>query len=752
MRVAIPAPVLLFTLAVIIFANQGHTTGISKNRPNVLVWMMDDVGYAQVSAYGGLVHTPNIDRVAARGLTFSNYHTAPICSAARASFLTGRMPHSVHVGGHAAAARDFPGYDGKIPASAGTVAENLRQQGYVTMAVGKWDHLPSEHASPAGPFSYWPSGQGFDRFYGFLAADTDNWNPTLIQDHSPVTIPPGKAYHLSADMASQAIRLIDGLRGRDPVSPFFMYWATGAAHAPHHAPERWMDNYSGDFDDGWDAARDRIFAHQKRLGLMHEDATLAPRPEGMPAWNTLDADTRRLYAVQMEAFAASLSYADAQFGRLLDHLAAIGELENTLVIVVSDNGASAEGGPDGLYNEAEVTSASRPDVAANLPFLDQWGGPETYPHYSYGWAVAGDTPFRYYKQTTHEGGTRVPLVMAWPEGISARGELRSQFVHVSDLTPTILDAVGVEPAKTVNNVVQSPMEGVSVTDSFTRTGDPRKGRAQYVELYGNRGLWRDGWSLVTSHRYKTWDWNTATTFDEPWELYDLVTDPGQTRNVASDHQDRVASMSDEFWRQAKRYNVEPIHNLSDTAADSYRRAAADFKRRGGRWAYSGPLAGVAFALAPPLNNLGFHFRANIGVERDDVTGSIFALGGRMGGVGLQLVDGYLDLTLRTLAGDAVSITSKEKLASGDHALALVMAKDDENTYNVSISIDEIIVVEEQLKFVMPRYFGLAETFGIGIDSGSSIHPSVVPNRYIDATISSVVFDFSKTGQLKPTVH
>ena len=743
---------LMITLLLVSVSGQLSAADKSASQPNVLVWMMDDVGFAQVSAYGGLVKTPNIDRVAANGLTFSNYHTAPICSAARASFLTGRMPHSVHIGGHATAARDFPGYDGKIPASAGTLAENLRQQGYATLAVGKWDHLPSGDASPAGPFTYWPSGQGFDRFYGFLAADTDNWNPTLFEDHAPITVPPADHYHFSADMANRAITMIDALRGRDPASPFFMYWATGAAHAPHHAPKSWIEAYRGSFDSGWDVARNRILANQKRLGLMPESATLAPRPEGMPEWESLSADAKRLYAAQMEAFAASLSYADAQFGRVLDHLKAIGQLDNTLVVIVSDNGASAEGGPDGLYNEAEVTRADRPDVAANLRFLDKWGGPETYPHYSYGWAVAGDTPFRYYKQTTHEGGTRVPLLMSWPAGIAARGELRAQFVHVSDVAPTILDAVGADLAETVNNVTQRPMEGVSFTSAFTAAGDSRDGRAQYVELYGNRGLWQQGWSLVTSHRYKTWDWNTAPTFDEPWELYDLVTDPGQTRNVASDYPERVALMNDEFWRQVALYNVEPIHNLRDTAVDSYRRSAADFKRRSGRWAYTGPVANVAFALAPPVNNLGFRFSANIAPERNNVTGSIFALGGRMGGVGLQLVNGYLDLTLRTVPGDAVSVTTPIVLPAGDHAVALEMLKGDANSYTVTMHIDGQLAVKQQLEFVMPRYFGLAETFGVGIDSGSTVHPAVVPNRYIDAQVTNIVFDFATSGELKPTVH
>lgn len=368
------------------------TAQTGQGRPNVLVWMMGDVGFAQVSSFGGLVATPNIDRVAQTGLRYTNYHTAPICSAARASFLAGRMPHSVHIGGHATAARDLPGYDAHIPPYAGTIADNLHSAGYTTFALGKWDHLPNEEAGPAGPYHQWPTGQGFDRFYGFLAANADNFHPTLISELTPVSTPQVENYHLSEDMADQVIRIIQSRHGAEPAPPFFMYWATGAAHAPYNAPEEWLQKYRGKFDMGWDEARATILERQIEEGIVPEGTRLAPRPQLIRAWADLSEDEKTLYARQMEAFAAALSHADAQFGRILDALEAGGELDNTVIIVVSDNGASAEGGPNGLHNEAAVAGGAPPGVGDNMKFYDAWGGPETFPHYANGWAVAGDTP------------------------------------------------------------------------------------------------------------------------------------------------------------------------------------------------------------------------------------------------------------------------------------------------------------------------------------------------------------------------
>lgn len=725
-----------------------------QRAPNVLVWMMDDVGFGQVSSYGGLVDTPNIDRVAQMGLRYANYHTAPICSAARASFLTGRMPHSVHMGGHAAGATPKPGYDAKVPAEDGTIAANLHAAGYATFAVGKWDHLPTEEASPAGPYTHWPLGQGFDRFYGFLAADADNFQPILVNDLTPVARPEGKGYHLSADMADQAIGMIDANHARDPARPFFMYWATGAAHAPHHAPPEWLAKYRGKFDQGWHAMRRQVLAREVAQGLVPEGTKLAPRPEGMPAWDSLSPEAKKLYARQMEAFAASLAYADAQFGRVLDHLEATGELDNTMIVIVSDNGASAEGGPNGLFNEAQVTGGHPPTIASNMRFYDAWGGPKTYPHYAYGWALAGDTPFRYWKQTTHEGGTRVPLVIAWPGHIEGQGEVRQDFVHVSDIAPTILDALRVPPAKTLNNAAQTPMEGSSITASFARAGDPREGRAQYVELYGDKGLWEKGWSIVTTHRTRTWDWNTAKTFDEPWELYDLVTDPGETRNLADSQPERVAQMARAFEEQAKRYNVYPIHNLSDTAVESMGNALADFKRRGGKWHFPGPVGNIPTTGGPPVSIKGFTMTAKLDLPEAGVTAPVFASGGQMGGIALYLNKGRPELLMNALDSSSVSVLADAALPAGASALELDLKKGERGeggrtAYRVTIRSGGKVLADKTVQFALPWYFGLSETFGVGIDNGSTVLVGALADVPFPGKLTDVEFAFDPTGSPFP---
>lgn len=728
-----------------------------QQRPNVLVWMMDDVGFAQVSSFGGLVPTPNIDRVAAMGLRYSNYHTAPICSAARAAFLTGRMPHSVHIGGHATAARDLPGYDARIPAGAGTVAANFHAAGYTTFALGKWDHLPNAEVSTAGPFNFWATGQGFDKFYGFLAADTNNFEPSLVRDRTPIGRPAIADYHLSADLADQAITMIEARGAHDPQTPFFMYWATGAAHAPHHAPADWIAKFKGKFDQGWDRARADILQQQKALGLMPKGTKLAPLPEGMPRWDSLSVDEKRLYARQMEVFAASLAYADAQFGRILDALAASGELDNTVVVVTSDNGASAEGGPSGLFNEAAVTGRTGPGVAENMAFLERWGGPGTYPHYAYGWAVAGNTPLHYYKQTTHEGGSRVPLVISWPKGIAARGELRAQFAHVSDIAPTLLDAAGVPLAPTVNNVTQEPMEGQSLVRSFASASAPGHEGPQYVELYGNKGLWQDGWQIVTSHRTRPWDWNTPKTFDEPWELYDNTRDPGQTNDLARKYPARVAAMAAAFDEQAQRYNVNPIHNLNDTAGESMQRAMADYARRQGKWHYAGPVSNLASMIAPPINTRGFTMTAKLDLAAASATAPLFAMGGELGGIGFYLRGGKPVFRMNDLAGKAVEVVAGQALVPGAQAIALDVARgapaaDGTAPYDVTIRSGGTVLARKTVRFDLPMYFGIPETFDIASDWGSAVLPGYRAGSPFPGRLRDVTFDFAGKGGGAMQIH
>ncbi|MCP1471713.1 arylsulfatase [Sphingobium sp. OAS761] len=720
-----------------------------QTRPNVLIWMIDDVGFGQLSGFGGLVPTPNIERVAHMGLRYDNYRTAPMCSPARASLLTGRMPHSVHMGGHPLQAFPFPGYDGKVPAEAGTIAENLRQAGYRTYAVGKWDHLPPSEASPAGPLTHWPLQQGFERYYGFLSADTDNFFPTLVRDNSAISAPIKPGYHLSADMADQAIAMLTDRDGSDADEPFFLYWATGAAHAPHHAPQAWINRFKGQFDMGWDRARETILAREIKAGLIPEGSKLAPLPDAVPAWDSLDADHKRLYARQMEAFAASLSYADAQFGRILDALSARGELDNTIIIITTDNGASAEGGPGGALTESYIGNATPPAFSDNLAMIDKWGGPDTYPHYSLGWAVAGDTPFRYWKQTAHDGGIHVPLVMAWPRGIPARGELRHQFVHVSDIAPTVLDLAKAPLADTVNDVKQAPMEGLSFAATFAAPGDRRQGEGRYAELYGNKSFWQDGWTIVTSHRLKTWDSavNTGQPFDDPWQLYDTVRDPGQTTDLAAEYPDRVKSMAAAWQQQAQQHRVFPQHNIGDDTPEQSAGFVAALKSRNGKWRYPGPVSNLYFSSAPPVNLMPFTATIRLDLSSTNETGPVFAYGGRVPGMALYLDQGRPVFLFNEITGAQHRIEGSELLPKGANRLELRLRTagkaDTQNRsdWTVAITANGKQVAQDVLHIEMPRMMGISATFDVGNDTGSPVMSGYPAGTPLNATIKEMTFDF-----------
>jgi len=719
----------------------------ADGRPNVLLWLLDDVGFAQLASYGGIVDTPNIDRVVARGLRYDNYHTAPVCSASRAAILTGRMPHSVNMGGHAALPMTTPGYTGRVPAAAGTIAENLRQAGYATFAIGKWDHLPPADMASGAPLTYWPTGQGFERYYGFMAADTDQWHPNLIRDNTPIPTPSAPGYLLNVDLADQAIRMIDS-RDAGPVRPFFMYYATGTAHAPHHAPKEWIERYRGKFDMGWDKLRETVLQREIARGIVPKGTKLADRPPGMPAWADLTADQRKMYARQMEVFAAALSFADAQFGRILDELEKRGELANTVVIVTSDNGASAEGGPEGMLSESFLSAEKQPTLADNLRFYDDWGGPSTYPTYNFGWAVAGDTPFRYYKQTTYEGGQRVPLIVSWPRGFAAHGELRRQYTHVSDIAPTILDMVGVAPAAIVNNVPQSAMEGVSFRQSFTAVGDPRQARGQYSEMFGNRAFSWQGWSIVTNHRANAWRYTAPPTFDEPWELYDLVNDPGQTTDLAAKYPNKVAQMAKMFQEQGTRYHVLPQHNFSDGFFELVRLSKAVFKARGGQWRYTGPVSMIPPVSAPPVLERSFTMTANLSLPGADVTGPVFAVGSSMGGMGLYLDRGRPLFLANSAMGESRRIEGAQSLPAGASDLTLSVVRgatraDGGADLAVTISAAGKILAQQTTNLEIPTHLDLAETFAIGRDDAAPILPDYPAGRPFGGEIGEVMFDFNK---------
>ncbi|WP_195908681.1 arylsulfatase [Novosphingobium sp. Gsoil 351] len=689
--------------------------------PNILVWMLDDTGFGQLSCYGGLVATPNIDRVAAKGLRYSNYHSTPICSASRAAFLTGRNSHEVHIGGHSAMSIGFPGQDALVPRSAGTIAENLRQAGYSTYAVGKWDHLPPGDASAAGPYTYWPSGQGFDRFYGFLSYDADNFAPLLWNDHTPVELPKDPAYHLSSDMADRAIEMIASRQAAGPGrEPFFLYWATGAVHSPHHAPDEWLQRFRGKFDKGWDVAREWTLKRQKELGLVPPDAQLPPRPEGMKSWAELSADERRIYARAMEAFAAQLAHADFEFGRIIDALEAQGELENTMVIVTSDNGASGEGAVTGTYSEQLMANGRFASVDQNLQHMDEWGRPGTYPLYPVGWAVAGDTPFRYYKQTTFEGGIRVPLIISWPKGIAEKGQIRGQYAHISDVMPTILQTAQVQPAATVNDVSQQPTSGTSLTYSYQQARAPDAKKVQYYEMYGNRAVWAGGWKAVMPHRLQTWDFKTQPPItDAGWQLYDQRKDFNELHNVAAENPAKLSEMIRLFDEEAGKYNVYPLTNTGAAQRLMADRGKRNLQARGGLFNYVGAVSRIPEALAPPIATHSFSMSMTVESERRS-NGTLMAIGGRFGGLGLYLLNGIPTVAVRALDGELFTVRAPNEVV-GKSRIGLQFTRIGPEEARATISVNGKDVASSSVSGALSTFiFSGNETFDIGSDPGTTV--------------------------------
>jgi len=710
-----------------------------SRRPNVLLWLLDDVGFAQLSSFGGLVATPNIDRVAARGTRFSNYRTTAICSSTRAALLTGRNAHNVHMGGHPIFASDSPGYDGRIPASAGTLAENLRQSGYATFALGKWDHLPIPDTGPTGPHTYWPLAQGFERYYGFLASEMDNFHPLLVRDNTPVDVPRLPDYHLNKDLANEAISLIRSRDGKSDRSPFFLYLATGTAHAPHHASPAWIDRYRGKFDQGWDKAREQILKRQIAQGLVPKGTRTAARPDEMKAWDSLSADEKRLLAREMEVFAAALGEADAEFGRILDELEVRGELSNTIIIITSDNGASAEGSTDGSHHELLFARGKQPSAAENLPYFDSWGSDRTYPHYAFGWAVAGNTPFRYYKQTTYEGGIHVPLIVAAPQAAKA-GKLDAGFVHVSDIVPTVLDLVGVKAAQTVNDTAQSPFDGVSFAQTLRGAPPGAARKDQYFETFGHRAFWSDGWKIVSPSRLNVWDIMSPPFREQPWQLYNLRKDPGETTDLAGRHPDIVERLSRGFDEQARQYQVYPIVGQYESFAVQAGKDAAEFARRNGEWTYPGPISRIPKLNAPPIDRRSYTATVDLDLPAGNETGPLFAFGGSLGGMSFYLKDGQPRFALRGLDGSFAEIKATQALPRGQSKLSLRLDRAEKGLgKTITISLGDRVIARNEIAFDIASV--VPETFDIGRDDGTAVSGDYAADTPLPAELRNLTFKF-----------
>ena len=731
--------------------------------PNVLFLVLDDVGYGQLSSFGGLVETPNIDRVAEQGLRYANMHTTALCSPTRSCILTGRNHHSNGVACIMELATGYPGYDGRMPFENGMVPEMLLDHGYNTFCVGKWHLSPSEDNTPAGPFHRWPLGRGFERFYGFLGGETNQWYPDLTQDNTPIKQPrpPEEGYHLSEDLADNAIKLVLDAHVNAPEKPFFMYYAPGAAHAPHHVPQEWADRYTGRFDAGWDAYRETVFARQKELGMLAPEAELSPRDPDVPEWDSLSDDERRLYSRMMEVFAGFVSHADHHFGRILDTLERIGELDNTLIMVISDNGASAEGGVSGSFNEMLFFNGVPESFDENLARIDELGGTKSYNHYPWGWTWAGNTPFRRWKRETYRGGATDPFILSWPAGIEARGELRMQYAHAIDMVPTVLDALGVEPPEAVRGVQQSPLEGVSFAHTFDAPEAESKRTTQYFEMFGHRSLYHDGWRAVCPWPAPNFteaaqlgrslgDPITPEVLDrldrEGWELYDIVGDPTESHDVAAEHPDRLRELIALWWAEAEKYKVLPLDGSLQARLATERPQTSRPRKQ--FVYYPGGSVVPSFA-APPVMNRPYSIEADVEIANGDAAGVLVAQGGDAGGYTLYVANGHLRYTYNYVGRDHFTLESPDVIPEGRHTLRYEFeptgAPDFKQGKGVpgraQLYVDGSLVANAEFPHTTPLLFEL-EGLSCGYDYGAPAADGYEPPFAFNGTIHSVTYDLS----------
>ena len=687
-----------------------------KGAPNVIIFLLDDVGFAQVGSFGGLIDTPNIDRLAENGLRYNNFHTTALCSPSRATLMAGRNPHAIGLGSHALTAMGFPGYNAMVPPSAKSVANYLQEAGYINYALGKWDHTPLYEVSQVGPFDRWPSGEGFDHAYTFMAADVHQFIPVMWNDHTPE--PYRKTEHLDKDLADRAIQWITGHKSIQPDLPFMMLWASGSMHSPHHAPPEYRAKYRGKFDMGWDKAREMILANQLRLGVVPEGTKLTERIDVIEAWDSLSDEERLLYARQMEVFAAQMEHVDAQIGRVVENLERIGELENTLIFVTSDNGASGEGGLAGTFNETYVLNGMQTPFDASMRNYARWGDATTYPHYHAGWAMAGNAPFRYFKQSEHRGGQHDAMVIHWPKGIQGKGEIRNQYHHISDVAPTILEAAGIDVPDSYHGIKQQPMTGVSMVYSFNDANAPNRKKRQYYEMFGNRAIWVDGWKAVTLHAKRMpWEINITLPFEEDeWELYHVAEDFSESTNLADKHPEKLAELKKIFEEEAWKYNVFPLYD------DMLRRLAAQQDRLFGDqkdFVYYAPGAvRIAEKASAPVKNRSHTITTIIDLKGHE-EGVIAAVGGMTGGFTMFIKGDRLYYDYNFLDGVYYTMATPP-LPEGRTELKFNFIKTREFGGTGQLFVNGKKVAEQEMPRMHISTYSLAETFDIGMDTGTQV--------------------------------
>jgi len=730
--------------------------------PNILYIVLDDVGFSAMEPWGGLIDTPNINKLAANGLTYTNWHTTALCSPTRSSLLTGRNHTTNGMACIAEATTGYPNANGHIPFECATIAEVLGERGWNTYMLGKWHLVAADEMNMASTKRNWPVGRGFERYYGFLGGETNQWYPDLVYDNHPTEQPswPEDGYHLTTDLTDRAIEFIKDSKMLVPDKPFFMYFCPGATHAPHHAPKEWIEKYKGKFDMGYEKYRELVFERQQKLGIFPETAELSPlnpyagetSVDGKPwppldivrPWDSLSDDEKRLFTRMAEVYAGFLSHADNEIGRLLDFLEQSGEADNTIVVLVSDNGASGEGGPNGSVNENKFFNGIPDKIEDNMKYLDELGSPATYNHYPVGWAWAFNTPFKMWKRYNFEGGVADPMVISWPKGIKARGELRHQFLHATDIVPTMYDLAGVELPDVVKGFEQIPLEGVSFRSTFESDDVPTPKESGFFSMLGSRAVWHKGWKAVSVHPTIA-GWGH---FDEDrWELYDTTVDPTESHDLAAEHPDKVKELVDHWFHLADLYHGLPLLDLTavEVLADPTRPQVAPPRDR---YIYYPDTGEVPETAAVNVRNRSYTIAAAVDVQTPEASGVLFSHGARFGGHALYVKDRTLRYVYNFVGDNEQMVTSTEQIPTGSRVLSAVFEREGTSMPTVgtlSLYVDDKKVGEGRI-MTQPGNFSLVgEGLNIGRDAGEPVtddYPGSRPSAFTGGTIREVIIDVS----------
>lgn len=706
-------------------APAAFTVRAPEKAPNVVIVLIDDQGFGMPSAFGGPIQQPNLEKLASNGLKYNRFHTTALCSPTRVSLLTGRNHHLNNAGAIMELATGYQGNTGIRPNSVAPLAEMLRLNGYSTAAFGKYHETPPWEVSVSGPFDRWPTRSGFDKFYGFIGGETNQWAPAVFDGTVRVEIPDDPDYHFTTDMTDQAINWVNGQQALTPEKPFYMYFATGATHAPHHAPREYIARYKGKFDQGWDKMREETFARQKALGVIPQDAQLTPRPKEIPAWDDQTPDQKKLFARQMETFAGFAEHTDHEVGRLVKALEEMGELDNTLFLyVVGDNGCSAEGGPQGSYNEMMALNGILSEASQMMGHIDDWGSPNTFPHFAIGWAHAGNTPFQWTKQVaSHFGGTRNGMVAHWPRGIKAKNEVRSQFTHVTDIAPTVLEACGLPFPKSVNGTEQTPFSGTSFAFSFDDAKAADRHTTQYFEMFGNRGIYDNGWVACTRHSIPWLLAETPPLSNDVWELYNVDVDFSQANNLAASNPEKLKELQELFRKEAIRNHVFPI---DDRRAERFNPEIAGrpdlIGDRTSLTLYEG-MTGITENAFLNIKGKSYTITSNVILKDGNTNGVIISQASRFGGWTIYMKSGKVRHEYNFFGLERTNITSAKAIAAGEHEIKYEFIADAPKPGTGGkciLYVDGQKVGEGKIPKTQPFMYSADEGVDIGMDNETNV--------------------------------